>query len=186
MLRTWEELTFSLVCVAMLSRFVTNGTFEATILGEFLDSAGPDVSVVSPHGGPLVLTDAFASYMGSGYRTKFMEYPTFKLGLLKRYLQRTAASVFGRLDPFSKTELVVNRLRGAGTRNWMAYRPVLRRATITNDLSMTGPIDVKANSIGVQPLVVSYLKQTGQKDDEDYFVVRYATSGCLICVSFTK
>ena len=41
----------------------------------------------------------------------------------------------GSLDPFSMTEFVVNRLKGAKIRFSMASRPALRRAIITNDLS---------------------------------------------------
>ena len=131
MVRTWERSTFWRVCVAVLSRFSANTTLEATVLGKILDAAGPDTSVVSLHGGPHVLAEAFASYLGSGYQAKLIEYPTFHLRLLKRCLKRTASSVFGSLDPFSLTEFVVNRLKGSETRNWMASRPALHKAIIT-------------------------------------------------------
>ena len=115
--RTWERSTFRRVCVAVLNRFSANTTLEATVLGKILDAVGPDAAVVSLHGGPHVLVEAFASYLGSGYQTKIIEYPTFDLRLLKRCLQRTASSVFGSLDPFSLTEFLVNRLKGAETRD---------------------------------------------------------------------
>ena len=100
----------------MLNRYRANTTLEATILAKILDAAGPDSSVLLLHGGPHVLAEAFISYLGSGYHAKLIEYPTFDLRLLKRCLQRTAASVFWSLDPFSMTELfVVNRLKGAET-----------------------------------------------------------------------
>ena len=91
---------------------------------------------------------------------------------MKRCLQRTASSVFGSLDPFSLTEFVVNCLKGAESRDFMAYRPALRKAIITNDLSMSGLVEVVANIVGVWPLIVSYLKETGRKDKGDSFVVR--------------
>ena len=98
--------------------------------------------------------------------------------LLKRCL--AASSVFGRPDPFSLTEFVVNRLKGAETRDWMASRPALRKAVITNDLSMPGLVDVVANIVGVWPLIVSYLKETGRKDEGDSLVVRSFLVGiCL-------
>ena len=153
LVRTSDRSTFRRVCVAVLSRFSANTTQEATILAKILDAAGPDTSVVSLHGGPHVLAEASASYLGSGYRAKLIEYATFDLRLLKRCLQRTAASVFGSLDAFSMTELVVNRLKGAETRDSMASRLALRRAIITNDLSMPGLVDVVANIVGVWPLV---------------------------------
>ena len=144
-------------------------------LAKILDAAGSDTSDVSLHGSPHVLAEAFASYLGSGYRAKLVEYPTFDLRLLKRCLQRSSASVFGSLDPFSMTELVINRLKGAETRNWMASRPALRKAVITSDLSMPCLVDVAANIVEEWPLVVSYLKGTGRKDDGDSLVIRSST-----------
>ena len=164
MVRTWESSTFRRVCVAVLCRFSTKTTLEATILAKNLDAAGPNASVVSVHGGPHILAQAFASYLGSGYRTKLVEYPSFDLRLLKRCLKRTAASV-------------INRLRGAETQDWMASRPALRKAILTNYFTMPGLVDVVANFVGVWPLVVSNLKGTGRKDDGDSLVVKLSTLG---------
>ena len=86
MVRTWERSTFRRVCVAVLNRFSANTRLEATVLGKILDAAGPHSAVVSLHGGPHVLAEAFASYLGSGYQAKLVEYPTFDLRLLKRCL----------------------------------------------------------------------------------------------------
>ena len=61
----------------------------------------------------------------------------------------------------------------------MASRPALRKAIITNDLSMPGLVDVVANLVGVRPLVVSYLKETGRKNDGDSLVVSSSTVGVL-------
>ena len=163
MVQTWERATFRRVCVAVPNRFSANTTLEATVLGKILDAAGPDAAVASLHGGPHVLVEALASYLGNGYQAKLVEHPTFELRLLKRCLQRTASSVFGSLDPFSLTEFVVNHLKGAETRDWMASRPALRKAIIRNDLSMPALVDVVANIVGVWPLIVSYLKETGRK-----------------------
>ena len=147
--------TFRRVCVAVLNRFSVSTTLEATVMGKILDAAGPNTAVVSLHGGPHVPAEVSASYLGSGYQAKLVEYPTFDLRLSKRCLQRTASSVFGSLDPFSLTECVVNRLKGAKTRNWMASRPTLRKAIITNDLSMPELVNVVSNIVGVWPLIVS-------------------------------
>ena len=173
--RTWERSIFRRVCVAVLSRFSANTTPVATILAKIVDAAGPDTSVVSLHGGPQVLAEAFASYLGSGYRAKLVEYPTFDIRPLKHWLQRTAASVFGRLDPFSMTEFVVYRLKGADTRDWMASRLALRKTIVTNGLRMPGLVDVVENIVGVWPLVVSYWKETGRKNHGDSLVVRSST-----------
>ena len=184
--RTWERSTFRRVCVAVLNRFSANTTLEATVLGKTLDAAGPDAAVVFLHGGPHVLAEAFANHLGSGYQTKLIEYPTFDLRLSKRCLQRTASSVFGSLDPFSLTEFIVNRLKEAETRDWMASRPAFRKADITNELSMPGLVDVVANIVRVWPLIVSYLKETGRKDEGDSLVVRsFLVGRCLLhqCMS---
>ena len=184
MVRTWERSTFRRVCVAVLNRFSANPTLEATVLGKILDATGPDTAVVSLHGGPHALAEAFAGYLRSGYQAKLVEYPTFDLRLLKRCLQRTASSVFRSLDPFSLTEFVVNCLKGAETRDWMASRPALRKAIITNDLSMPELVNVVANIVGVWPLIASYLKETGRKDERDSLVVRSFPVGiCPHCGS---
>ena len=184
--RTWERSTFRRVCVAVLNRFSANTTLEATVLGNVLDAAGPNTAVVSLYRGTQVLAEAFASYLGSGYQAKLVDYLTFDLRLLKRCLQRTASSVLGSIDPFSLTEFVVNRLKEAETQDWIASRPALRKAIITNDLSMPELVNVVANIVGVWLLIVSYLKETGHKGEGDSLVVRSFLAGILpaswICV----
>ena len=54
----------------------------------------------------------------------------------------------------------------------MSYRSALKKAILTNDLSMPHLVDVVANIIGVSPLIVSYLKETGRKDEGDSLVVK--------------
>ena len=70
------------------------------------------------------------------------------------------------------TEFIVTRLKGAETRDWMSARPALKKAILTNNLSMPHLVDVVANIISVWPLIVSYLKETGRKDEGDSLVVR--------------
>ena len=61
----------------------------------------------------------------------------------------------------------------------MAFRPALRKAIITNDLSMPDLVNVVANIVGVCPLTVSYRKETGRKDERDGLVVRSFAVGIL-------
>ena len=75
------------------------------------------------------------------------------------------------------TEFIVNRLKGAETRDWMSSRPALKKAVQANDLCMPHLVDVVANIIGVWPLIVSHLKETGRKDDGDSLVVRSSSFG---------
>ena len=69
------------------------------------------------------------------------------------------------------TEIIVAPLKGAEHRDWMQSRQSLRRAIETGDLSLPGLLDVVSNIIGVWPLLVSYLKETGKKDSGDSLVV---------------
>ena len=112
-----------------------------------------------------------------------LDYPTFDVRLLKRCLQKTASTVFGTLNPFSMTEFIVTRLKGDEHRDWMQSRPSLRRAIETDDLSLPGLVDVVRNIIGVWPIIVSYLKETGKKYSGDSLVVWF--SHFSFCFSMT-
>ena len=182
-LLTWEVDTFKRVCVATLDRYSSDPYQEITALGRMLDVLGPDVSVASINGGLTVLVEAFCEYLGSGYRQKLIDYPVFDLGLFRRCLQRTPLSVFGSLDGLAMSDVIVNRLKGAETCDWMSCRPALKKTILTNDLSMPHLVNVVANIIGVWPLIVSYLNETGRKDDRDSLVVR-SSSFWVILVQF--
>ena len=176
-LRTWDVDTFRRLCVATLDRYSSNLHQEISVLGRVVDALGPDVTVASISGSSTVLVEAFCKYLSIGYRQKLIDYSFFDLRLFRRCSQRTASSVFGSLDGLSMTEFIVNRLKCAETRNWMSSRPALKKAILTNDLSMPHLVDVLANIIGVWPLIVSYLKETGRKDDGDSLVVRSSSFG---------
>ena len=62
----------------------------------------------------------------------------------------------------------------------MASRPALRKAIITLDFSMPELVNVVSNIVGVWPLIVSYLRETGRKDEEDSLVVRYFLVGIFL------
>ena len=171
-LRTWDVDIFKRVCVATLDCYSSDPHQEISALGRMVDALGLDFSVASISGGSAILVEAFCKYLGSGYRQKLIDYPVFGLRLFRRCLQRTASSVFGSLDGLAMTEFIINRLKGAETRDWMSSRPALKKANLTNDLSMPHLVDVVFNIIGVWPLFVSYLQETGRKDDGDSLVVR--------------
>ena len=71
------------------------------------------------------------------------------------------------------TEFIVTQLKGAEHRDWMQSRQSLRMATETGDLSLSLPglLDAVSNIIGVWWLIVSCLKETGEKDSGDSLVV---------------
>ena len=182
-LRTWDVDTFKRVCVATLDRYSSDPHQEITALGRMVDALGPDVSVASIRGGSTVLVEAFCEYLGSGYRQKLFDYPVFDLRLFRRCSQRTSSSVFGSLDGLARTKFIVNRLKGAEMRDWMSSRSALKKAILTNDLSMPHLVDIVANIIGVWPLIVSYLNETGRKDNGDSLVVR-SSSFLVVLVQF--
>ena len=115
--RTWDRVIVRRVCVATLDRHSSDPHQEFSALGRLIYALRPNVSVVSLIGGSTILVEAFCEYLGSGYRQKLIEYPSFDLRLFKRCLQRTASSVFGSLDVHAITEFIVHRLKGAETRH---------------------------------------------------------------------
>ena len=174
--RTWDIDIFRRLCVATLDCYSSKTYHEIAVLGRIVDALGSDVPVVSISGRSTILVEAFCEYLGSGYRQKLIDYPRFDLCLFKRRLQRTACSVFGRLDGFAMTEFIVYRLKGAETRVWTSSCPALKKTILTNNLGMLHLGDVLANIIGVWQLIVSYLKETGRKYDGDSLVVRSSLS----------
>ena len=148
-LRTWDIEIFRRVCLATLDRYSSDFHQEISVLGPVVDALGPDVSVTSITGGSTVLVVAFCEYLGSWYRQKLTDYPVSDLRFFRKCLQRTASSVFGSWDGLAMTEIIINRLKGAETRDWMSSRPALKNANLTNDLSMPHLVDVVANIIGV-------------------------------------
>ena len=185
-LRNWDVDTFRRVCVAWLDRYSSDPHQEISALGRMVDALGPDVSVASISGGSTDLVEAFCEHLGSGSCPKLNDYTVFEFGLFRRCLQRTASSVFGSLNGLAMTEFIVNRLKGAETRDWMSSRPALKKAILTNDLSMPHLVDVVANIIGVWPWIVSYLKETGRKDDGDSLVVRSPSFWSCWCTFRTR
>ena len=173
--RTWEIDIFKRVCVATLVRYSSDLHQEISAFGRVVDALGPEVSVASISGGSAVLVETFCEYVDSGYRQKLIDYLFFDLRLFKRCLQRTASSVFGSLDGLALTEFIINRLKVSETRGWMSSRSNLKKVNLTNGLGMPHLLDVVANIIGVWPLIVSYLKETGRKDDGDSLVVRFSS-----------
>ena len=81
------------------------------------------------------------------------------------------------------TDIIANRLKGAETQDWMSSRPALGKAILTNDLGMPHLVDIVANIIGVWPLIVSYLKETGRKDEGNSLAVRSASFDCVNALS---
>ena len=170
-IRTWQKGTFRRVDVDVVDRFTVDATHEVTVLGSVVAAVGSSASLVAIFGGSHVLADTYKKYLGSGYSHKLVEYPIFDLRLLKRCLQKVSSSVFGSLDPFYMTELILTRLKGAEHCDWMMSRTSLRRAIITGELSMPSLLEVVNNIVGVWPLIVVYLKETGRKTDGDSIVV---------------
>ena len=133
-IRCWENSQFLPVCVSVLDRFSSSVNEEVVVLGRIIDAHGLNVRVVSAHGGPRALVEAYVNYLGSKYQQKLIENPLINLRLFKHCLQRTASIVFGTLDPYSLAEFIVNRLKGAESRDWMTSRPALKKAIKSSSL----------------------------------------------------
>ena len=168
---TWEKGTFRRDAVDAVDGFTVDATHDVAVLGSVVSAVGGSASLVAISGGSHVLADTYREYLGSGYSQKLVEYPIFDLRLLRRCLQKVSSSVFGSLDPFSMTEFIVKRLKGVEHRDWMMSRTSLRRAIITGELSMPSLVEVVSNIVGVWPLIVMYLNETGRKPDGDSLVV---------------
>ena len=123
-LRTWDIHIIRRVCVATLDRYNSDPHQKNSALGPILDALGPDVSMVSISGRSITLVETVCEYLGSGYRQKLIDYPFSNFRLFKRCLQRRASSVFGSLEKLVMTEFIVNRLKGAKTRDWMFSGPL--------------------------------------------------------------
>ena len=170
-MRMWENGTFRRVAVNVTDRFASDTTHKLGVLGSVVAAVGGSASLVAVSGGSHVLADTYREYLRSGYSHKLVEYPIFDLRLLKRSLKKVSSSVFGSLDPFSMTDFIVLRLKGAEHRDWMMSRSSLRRAIITGELSMPSLVEVVSNILGVWSLIVVYLKETGRRTDVDSLVV---------------
>ena len=163
--------TFRRVAMAVTDSFAVDATHELSLLGSVVAAVGGLAYIIAVSGRSHVLAAPYGEYLGSGYSHKLVEYPVIDLRLLKRCRQKVSSSVFGSLDPFSMTEFIVTRLKGAEHRDWMMSRSSLRRAIITGELSMPSFVEVVSNIMGERPLIVVYLKETGRKTDGDSLVV---------------
>ena len=152
-------------------RFAADATHELAVLGSVVAAVGGSASLVAVSGGLHALADTYGEDLGNGYTHKLVEYPIIDLRLLKLCLQKVSSSVFGSLDPFSMTEFIVTRLKGAEHCDWMMSRSSLRRAIITGELLMPSLVKVVSSIVGVWPLIVVCLKESGRKTDGDSLVV---------------
>ena len=181
-LRTWDIDIFRKVCVATLVRYSSDPIRENSALGRIVHELGPDASVVPISGGSSIHVEAFSGYLGSGYRQRLIDYPSFDLRSFKRCLLGTTSSEFGSLDGLALTEFIVNRLKSAQKRDWMSSHFALRKAILTNDLGMLHLVDLVANILGLWPLIVPYLKETGGKADGESPAVESCSFQSCWCI----
>ena len=120
--RTWRRDSFYPVAVGVIDCFLGDANSELVILGQVLCAIGSGASLVSISGGSHTLVECYKEYLGSGCMRGVLDYPTFDVRLLRRCLQKTASTVFGTLDPFSMTEFIVTRLKGAEPCDWIFAR----------------------------------------------------------------
>ena len=148
-IRTWEKDKFHPVTVHFSVRFPGDPTRELLVPGSVMAAASDLVPLVAVSGGWNVLADIYEDFLGSGYDRKPIEYTNFDLRLLKRCLQNVSLPVFGTLDPLSKTEFVISRLKRAEHRDWIMPHSGHCLAIITGELSMPSLVEVVGNIVGV-------------------------------------
>ena len=154
-------------------RFSSSATHELSVLVSVEAASGGSASLVAISAGSHVLADTCGDYLGRGYIRKLVEYPIFDLRLLERCLQKVSSSAFGSLDPHSKKEVFIIGLKGAKKRDSMMSHFGLCRVIVTGELSMPSFLEVNSNIVGVLPLIVVYLKETGRKFDGENLVLYY-------------
>ena len=150
-MRTWEKNTLRRLAVAVTDRFRSDDTHDLSVLGSVVAAVGGSASPAAISGG---LSDTYGEYLGSASIHNLVECPMFDLRLLKRCLQKVFSSVFESLDPFSITEIIATRFKGADHRDWMMSRSGLRRAIIKGELLMPSLAEVVSNIVGVWRLIV--------------------------------
>ena len=182
--RTSDIDTFRRVCVATLDRYSCDLHREISALDQLVDALGPDISVVSISAGSNLLVKAFCEFLGSGYRQKLIDYPSFDLRIFSVVCNGQLLSPFGSLQGFGMTEFIVNRPMNVEIRDWMSSCPAQKEAILTNNLSMPHLVDVLTKITGVSPLFVFYLNETGRKDDGNRLVMRPSSFDCSTAISF--
>ena len=153
-IRTWEKNTIRRFAVAVSGRFSSDLTHKMSVLGSTVAAVGDLAFLAAVFGWSHVLGDTYGDYLGSGYNGKLVEYRTFDLLFLKRWLQKVSSADFGSLDQLSMTEVIVTPLKGLEHCDWMSSISGLRRAIITGELSMPSLLEVVSNIVGVWPLIV--------------------------------
>ena len=116
-MRTWEKDTFRRAAVTVSGFFSSVATREFSVLGSVVAAMGSSASLVAVSGRSHVLFDICGDCLGSGQDRKPIYYPIFDLRLLKRCRHKVFSSVFRTFDPFSMTEFVITRLKGAEHRD---------------------------------------------------------------------
>ena len=135
-----------------IDRYFGDASTELTVLGRIMSSVPDDCKLVSLIGGSHTLIQTYSGYSGSGNTQKVVDQAVFDLRLLRRCMQKSASVVFGSMDPFSMTEFVIVRLKGALHKDWMQTRPCLRKAIETGELVMPSLPDVVFDICSVWPL----------------------------------
>ena len=172
--------TFRRVCASVLSRFSANTTLEATILAKILDAAGPDISAVSLHGGRMFWRRPLQAIWEVCTVPSSWSTPRLISGC---WSVASNESLHLCLGAWTRSDW-----RNSWETAWRAKRlgtgcslvphcekPLLRAAFPCQASSMWWRI-----FLGVWPLVVSYLKETGWKDDGESIVIMSSNVGvCL-------
>ena len=93
-LRTLRKDSVYRVAVGVIDRYNGDASSKLVIVGQILCAIGSVASLMPISGGSQTLVECYKEYLGSGYMRGLLDYPTFDVRLLKRFLQKTASTVF--------------------------------------------------------------------------------------------
>ena len=150
------------MALGVIDRYFGAPLSKRAIVGKIISSVGSRASLVAISGVSHTLIDCYKEYLGSAYMKTLGDIPTFDARLFKHCLQKTSSVVSGMLDPLMMTEFMLTLLKGAEQRDYMQSRQSVRMAIKTGNLSLLGLIDIVSNIIGMWPLNVSDLEETGR------------------------
>ena len=173
--RTWQRDSFYRVAVGVIDCYHGDASNKLVILGQMLCAIGSRTSPVSISGGVTHPCGMLQRVSGERIHARTVGLSNFWRQVFQTLPTKNCSTVFGIFESFSMTEFTVTRLKSAEHCDWMQSTQTLQRAIETSELSLPGLIGVVSNIIGVWPLVVSYLKETGKKDSGDGLVVWFSS-----------
>ena len=166
--------------VALFDRYYGDPNSKLAVLGKILCAVGSGASLISLSGDSHTLKDYYKEYVGSGCTKTFVDYPFLICAASETVLSKNCISGLWDTRFLFNDKVQCYSLEAGRTSRLDAMRQPLRMAIETGNFSLPGLVDVVSNIVGLWPLIVSHLKETGRKDSGDSLVVWF-----ILLVSFS-